>query len=99
MPASSAFSIAVLISGNGSNLQALIDAIHARQVDATIAVVISNKADAKGLERARLSGIPTVVIDHTGHASRDTFDQALLTALAPYQPDLVVLAGDRKSVV
>jgi len=93
MPASSAFSIAVLISGKGSNLQALIDAIKMQTLTASIAVVISNKADAKGLERARLSGIPTVVIDHTGHASRDTFDQALLTALAPYQPDLVVLAG------
>lgn len=93
MSASSAFSIAVLISGNGSNLQALIDAIHTQQVNASIAVVISNKADAKGLERAHLHGIPTVVIDHTGHASREAFDQALLAALAPYQPDLVVLAG------
>lgn len=93
MSASSAFSIAVLISGNGSNLQALIDAIHTQQVNASIAVVISNKADAKGLERAHLHGIPTVVIDHTDHASREAFDQALLAALAPYQPDLVVLAG------
>lgn len=93
MPASSAFSIAVLISGKGSNLQALIDAIKMQTLTASIAVVISNKADAKGLERARLNGIPTLVIDHTDHASRDTFDQALLSALAPYQPDLVVLAG------
>lgn len=86
-------SIAVLISGNGSNLQALINAIEAGQLQARITVVLSNKAQAKGLERARAHNLATVVIDHSHFASREAFDQAMLAALAPCQPDLVVLAG------
>lgn len=93
MPVSQTLSLAVLISGNGSNLQALIDAIEAGQVQAKISVVLSNRAQAKGLQRAQLHHIPTVIIDHTLYPNRESFDQAMLDALAPYQPELVVLAG------
>jgi phosphoribosylglycinamide formyltransferase-1 len=93
MPAPQPFSLAVLISGNGSNLQAIIDAIENKKLDANIKLVISNRADAKGLERAKASGIPTRLIDHTQYPSREKFDQAMLDALQTYQPDLVVLAG------
>lgn len=87
------FSLAVLISGNGSNLQAIIDAIQHKTLDASIKLVISNRADAKGLKRAEAAGIPTLLIEHTQYSSREEFDQAMLDALQACQPDLVVLAG------
>ncbi|MBL4607861.1 MAG: phosphoribosylglycinamide formyltransferase [Pseudomonadales bacterium] len=93
MPASPTFSIAVLISGNGSNLQAIIDAIKNNELDATIKLVISNRQNAKGLDRAKEAGIPTLLVDHTLYLNREEFDQAMLDALTRYQPDLVVLAG------
>lgn len=85
--------IGVLISGRGSNLQALIDAVNDGRLDATISVVISNRADAAGLERARRAGIETVVIDHRGWPSRDDFEAALVRELKARDVSLVCLAG------
>ncbi len=84
-------SIVVLISGNGSNLQALID--HAASGDYNIAAVVSNKADAYGLIRAKQGNIPTMVIDHRHYERRDLFDQTLAETIDSYNPDLIVLAG------
>ena len=85
--------IAVLISGRGSNLQALIDACGDGRVDATIAVVISNRADAGGLERARTAGIETLVLPHREYPSRDGFEEALVRELRARNVALVCLAG------
>src|SRR5262245_929931 len=85
--------IGVLISGRGSNLQAIIDAIQSGSLDATIAVVISNRADAHGLERARAAGVETLVISHKDHASRGAFDRALADALKARGVGVVCLAG------
>jgi phosphoribosylglycinamide formyltransferase-1 len=91
--AAAARRIAVLISGRGSNLQALIDAIAEGRLDATIAVVISNRADAQGLERARTAGVETMVIDHRGFGSRALFEEALVRELRGRQVSLICLAG------
>ena len=85
------YSITVLISGNGSNLQALIDASHLGNY--TIGLVISNKSDAYGLERARRANIATQVIDHREYANREDFDAALMAVLDAERPQLIVLAG------
>ncbi len=85
--------LAVLISGNGSNLQALIDAIAANQLNARIVLVISNVPSAPGLTRARVAGIATEVIDHRNYWERALFDAALAEAIAPRAVDLVILAG------
>lgn len=85
--------IAVLISGNGSNLQALIEACASGQVDGSLCVVISNQLDAFGLERARRAGIPTAVVEHRQFSSRDAFDRELASTLEAFHPDLVLLAG------
>jgi phosphoribosylglycinamide formyltransferase-1 len=85
--------IGVLISGRGSNLQALIDAISAGTLNAEIAVVVSNKASAAGLERAHAAGIETMVLDHRAFASRDDYDRAMAEALRSRQVALVCLAG------
>lgn len=85
--------IVVLISGSGSNLQAIIDAIAGKKINAEIRAVISNRPDAAGLQRARDAGIPTHVINHNDHRSRGEFDQALQRCIDQYQPQLVVLAG------
>jgi phosphoribosylglycinamide formyltransferase-1 len=85
--------IGVLISGRGSNLQALIDAIAEGRLDARIAIVISNRADAAGIERARTAGIETSVIDHRAFPSRDAFDRAIVDELRARQVSLVCLAG------
>jgi phosphoribosylglycinamide formyltransferase-1 len=85
--------IGVLISGRGSNLQALIDAIHDRRLDATIAVVISNRADAAGLDRARRAGIEAICVSHRGWPSRDDYDRALVSELQKRDVRLVCLAG------
>lgn len=90
---SAAARLAVLISGNGSNLQALIDAITAGELDARIVLVISNVPDAPGLTRARAAGIATQVIDHRNYSERILFDEALAEAITPYAVDLVILAG------
>ncbi len=85
--------IGVLISGRGSNLQALIDAIDQGKLPATIAVVISNRPNAGGLDRARAAGIETVVIEHRAFPSRDAFDQLLANELLARRVSLVCLAG------
>jgi len=85
--------LGVLISGRGSNLQALIDAIAAGRLDATIAVVISNRADAAGLDRARAAGIETVTLSHRGFPTRDDYDRALVKELQARNVGLVCLAG------
>ena len=85
--------VGVLISGRGSNLQALIDAIADARLRAEIAVVISNKADAQGLERARAAGIDTVTIDHRDYSTRDGFEKVLVRELRTRNVSLVCLAG------
>jgi len=84
---------AVFISGNGSNLQALIDAAKDPNYPAEIALVISNKADAYGLTRAREAGIATEVIDHTQFETRDDFDGELHVALLSHDIQFICLAG------
>ena len=86
-------SIGVLISGGGTNLQSIIDAIEAKQLDAKIQFVLSNKADAYGLVRATNHGIPTEVLDHKSFPSREAYDQAVVDLLHGRGVDLVVLAG------
>lgn len=83
----------MLISGRGSNLQALIDATADPAFPAEIAVVISNIADVQGLDRATQAGIPTAVVDHKAHAGRPAFETALTEALDAHQVRLVCLAG------
>lgn len=85
--------LAVLISGTGSNLQAIIDAIANRQLDARIALVISNKPGVAGLDKAAAAGIPTAVFRHLDYPDRETFDRAMARALDAVSPDTVVLAG------
>ena len=85
--------LGVLVSGRGSNLQALIDAIADGRLDATIAVVISNVAGVGGLDRARNAGIETAVVDHRGWPSRDDYDRALVEELRARQVEVVCLAG------
>ncbi len=91
-PAAHPLPIVVLISGNGSNLQAIINAIRAG-LPAEIRAVISNRPQAYGLSRAREAGIPADVIDHHDYTDRNSFDQALMARIDHYQPKLVVLAG------
>lgn len=86
--------IVVLISGQGSNLQALIDAEQGNQLHGGhIVAVISNRPDAFGLERARRAGIPTEVLSHKDFPERADFDAALMARVDAHRPDLVVLAG------
>jgi phosphoribosylglycinamide formyltransferase-1 len=85
--------IGVLISGSGTNLQAIIDAIEAGKLDAKIEVVVSNKANAFGIERARRHGIPTEVLDHRSFSSREAYDEAVVAILRQRRVALVVLAG------
>ena len=85
--------IVILISGSGSNLQAIMDAIGAGQINGRIEAVLSNKADAFGLERARKANIPALILKHTDFESREAFDQAMIAKIDDYKPDLIVLAG------
>ena len=86
-------SIGVLISGGGTNLQALIGAIEAGKLDAKIEVVLSNKADAYGLTRAQKHGVPTAVLNHKDFSSREAYDQAAVALLRERGVELVALAG------
>ena len=86
-------SIVVLISGSGSNLQALLDHFANQPDTARITAVISNKADAFGLQRAAKANVPTHVLSHRDYPDRTSFDQAMQQQIDQYQPDLVVLAG------
>ena len=85
--------IVVLISGSGSNFQAILDHCQQASIDGEIVAVISNRQDAFGLKRAEMAGIPGHFIDHTSFQGRESFDQALIEQIDSYQPDLVVLAG------
>lgn len=85
--------IGVLLSGRGSNLQAIIDAIREGRLDASIAIVISNVADAPGLQRAEAAGIKTAVLPHKQWRSREEYDRALVDTLREAQVSVVCLAG------
>ena len=85
--------IVILISGRGSNMEALIAARDKGELPVNIAAVISNKADTKGLETAARAGIATRVLEHKAFASREAFDTALQALIDEFAPDLVVLAG------
>src|SRR6476661_4422790 len=85
--------IGVLISGRGSNLQALIDAVADGRLRAEIAIVISNRADAQGLQRARTAGIDALTIPHRDYPTRDAFEDALVRELKARDVALVCLAG------
>ncbi len=85
--------LGVLISGSGTNLQAIIDAIEAKRLDAVIRVVISNREDAFGLVRAKRHNLPTEVLDHKEFPSREAYDQAVVDLLQTRGVELVILAG------
>jgi phosphoribosylglycinamide formyltransferase-1 len=85
--------LGVLISGRGSNLQALIEAIASGRLDASITVVISNREDAAGLERARVADIEAICLSHRAFATRDEYDRALVKELRARDVGLVCLAG------
>lgn len=85
--------LVVLISGSGTNLQAILDAIRDGELDAEVALVLSNRPGVAGLARADAAGVPTCVINHRDYADREQFDQAMIEAIDPCQPDTVVLAG------
>lgn len=90
--------LAVLASGRGSNLQAIIDAIEKGRLQAVLAVVISNKAEAQALERARKHGAPAVFLDPKATPSREAYDAVILEQLRKYDVGLVALAGYMKIV-
>lgn len=85
--------IVVLISGNGSNLQAIINACRANKITGNVVAVLSNKADAYGLERAKIADIPAYFVDPTLYNDRADYDKALIKQIDAYRPDIVVLAG------
>lgn len=86
-------SAAILISGSGTNLQAFIDEVASGQLDLDLSVVLSNRPDAAGLERANKAGIGTECIRHQDYPQRELFDAALVETLDRCQPDLIILAG------
>ncbi|MBI5657049.1 MAG: phosphoribosylglycinamide formyltransferase [Geobacter sp.] len=88
-----AVAVGVLVSGNGTNLQSIIDRIESGELLARVACVISNKADAFALERARRHSIPAIHLDHRQHQNREAYDAALVDALKSHGVELVVLAG------
>jgi phosphoribosylglycinamide formyltransferase-1 len=85
--------LGILISGRGTNLQAILDAIRQGELDARVGIVVSNVASAAGLARAQEAGVPTAVIDHKEFSSREAFDQAVVEELKRREVDLVCLAG------
>ncbi len=85
--------LVVLISGHGSNLQAILDAAAAETLPVRVRAVISNRADAQGLDRARAAGIPAVSVEATRGQPRAEYDAMLQAAIEPYDPGLVALAG------
>ena len=86
-------SLVVLISGSGSNLQAIIDACQSKDINGEICAVISNKADAYGLTRAQNAGIEACILSHKDYPSREDYDVELGSLIDSFNPDLVVLAG------
>ncbi len=94
LPSTHTFKIAVFISGNGSNLQAIIDQVHLdNNIPIEISAVVSNKKCAYGLERAKQANIPTEIIEHQNFDSRESFDEALHQKVKEFKVDLIVLAG------
>jgi phosphoribosylglycinamide formyltransferase-1 len=92
-PAATPLPVVVLVSGRGSNLQAIIDAVASSALPVDIRAVISNRPHAAGLARAKQAGIATAVVDHTCFDDRHAFDQTLQVCIDRYQPGLVILAG------
>lgn len=90
---SSPLAVAVLVSGSGSNLQAVIDQVEAKKLQAEIKIVISNVAKAYALERATLHGVPCCRVSHKGYKSRESFDRKINEILVENKVELVVLAG------
>ena len=85
--------VAVLVSGRGSNLQALIDAVNSKELQVEICLVLSDKADAYALERAHRHGIPTAVVPRKGSSNKEEFQKAILEEVKSHGAELVVLAG------
>src|SRR3569833_1436419 len=85
--------IVILISGRGSNMEAIVEAAQREAWDARVVAVVSNRPEARGLEFARAHGIAAVAVDHRAFAARSAIDHALAEAIDVYAPDLVVLAG------
>ena len=85
--------IVILISGSGSNMVAIVDAVKSGDIDAEVVAVISNRPDAAGLQKARDRDIETAVLNHKEYDSREAFDVSLMRMIDDYEPDLVVLAG------
>ncbi len=85
--------LVILISGRGSNMRSIIEAIDAQQIDATVSAVISNRPDAAGLDYAKAQSIATAVVDHKTFSDRDSFDKALAERIDEFKPDFVILAG------
>ena len=85
--------IGVLVSGGGTNLQSILDACASGELKARVACVISNKADAYGLERARIAGIPALHLDHRAYSGREAYDEALVATLREFEVELVAMAG------
>lgn len=92
-PGNSRLRAAVLLSGNGSNMQAIVDYVRGNDVPCDVRLVVSNTPSARGLARARQAGIETRVVDHRAHATRDAFDRALERTLNECRAELIVLAG------
>jgi phosphoribosylglycinamide formyltransferase-1 len=86
-------SLGVLVSGSGTNLQSILDAVAERRLDAKVQVVVSNVAGVRALERAQAAGVPTVVVDHKLHADRASFDAALVNVLREHGVEWLALAG------
>jgi phosphoribosylglycinamide formyltransferase-1 len=85
--------LAILISGRGSNMAAVVDWFHERRLPVELVLVASNRPDAQGLELAHARGLPTQVVDHAGYADRLAFDQAMGQVLRAVEPDLILMAG------
>jgi phosphoribosylglycinamide formyltransferase-1 len=88
-----ALNLGVLVSGNGTNLQAILDAVARGALDARVRCVVSNKSDAPALERAKRAGVPALSISHKAFATREAFDDAVLVSLREHGVEWVVLAG------
>lgn len=87
------FVLGVLVSGSGTNLQAILDAIEVGTLQAKVGVVVSNVATAKALDRAKAARVPAIVVDHRAFPSREAFDAAVVEVLQAHRVDCVVLAG------
>ena len=85
--------IVILISGRGSNMEAIVEACKSRTLNGTVVAVISNRPDARGLSTAKAAGVETAVVDHQSFDSRDSFDQVLADTIDSFQPNVLVLAG------